>query len=643
MALAAAASAVTLCACASGAWASSTGAQAWSWGANSKGQLGTGSATDSDLPAAVPGITTATAVSAGGYHSLALLAGGVVEAWGDNSVGQLGDGTTTGSRAPVSVPLTATATAVSAGSDHSLALLTGGTVDAWGYNLFGQVGDGSTTNSDAPTAVAGVGGSGTLSGVTAIAAGSYHSLALGAGGTVDAWGYNPDGELGNGSTTNSDVPVTVEGFGGVGSLTGVSAIATGAYDSLALLAGGTVDAWGYNHFGQLGDDSSTSSDVPVPVQGVGGVGVLSGVTAIAAGGSQGLALLSSGTVDAWGGNDYGQLGNATTTDSSVPVAVHGLSDVVAIAAGSDASYALKGDGTLWAWGANSSGELGDGTTTSQTVPVQIGTLGNGVSAISAGPNGYHMIALASPVALLSASSLAFGTQAKDTLGTAKAITLINTGAPGLLEQYVTTSGADPDDFITSHDSCSGQALDSGASCAIDLRFGPSAATGTAESATLTIGINAAGAQPHLSLTGTAGSLPQGATGPVGATGAVGSVGPAGSTGPAGPTGARGPAGEIEIVTCTTATKTAKSHGKKPGKQQKCVTRLVSSPVKFKAATARATLSRGGTREATGTATGRNGFLRRVVFRTRVRLRAGSYTLRLNNHAGLRTRSTIRIG
>jgi Regulator of chromosome condensation (RCC1) repeat/Carboxypeptidase regulatory-like domain len=127
---------------------------------------------------------------------------------------------------------------------------------------------------------------------------------------------------------------------------------------------GTVWAWGSNSNGQLGNGTTTDSSTPVQVSG------LSGVTAVAAGSAHAIALKGDGTVWAWGSNSNGQLGNGTTTDSSTPVQVSGLSGVTAVAAGSAYTIALKGDGTVWAWGSNSNGQLGNGTTDSLSpVPV----------------------------------------------------------------------------------------------------------------------------------------------------------------------------------------------------------------------------------------------------------------------------------
>jgi alpha-tubulin suppressor-like RCC1 family protein len=241
---------------------------------------------------------------------------------------------------------------------------------AWGENSFGQLGNGSTKNSSVPVAVS------ELSGVTATAGGVTHSLAVLGSAAAVAWGSNASGELGNGSTKNSSLPVAVSG------LSGVTAISGGLKYSMALLSNGTVMAWGNNGSGQLGNGSTANSSVPVAVSG------LKEVTAIAAGYSHGLALLSNGTVMAWGSNASGQLGNAGG-NSTVPVAVSGLSGVTAVAAGREHSLALLSNGTVMAWGNNLSGQLGNGSTKNSTVPVAVSGL-SGVTAIAGG--GYHSLA-----------------------------------------------------------------------------------------------------------------------------------------------------------------------------------------------------------------------------------------------------------
>jgi hypothetical protein len=211
-----------------------------------------------------------------------------------------------------------------------------------------------------------------LSDVKAVASGGAHSLALKNDGTLWAWGYNYFGQLGDNTNTNSNVPVQVS------NLSGVQAIAAGSlHHSLALKNDGTLWAWGANGTGQLGDGTNADSNTPVQVDG------LSGVQAIAAGDFHSLALKNDGTLWAWGNNDLGQLGDGTNADSNTPVQVNGLSGVQAIAGSWGHSLALKNDGTLWAWGANWIGQLGDGTNSNSNTPVQVSNL-SGVQAIAAG-------------------------------------------------------------------------------------------------------------------------------------------------------------------------------------------------------------------------------------------------------------------
>jgi len=196
--------------------------------------------------------------------------------------------------------------------------------------------------------------------ITALEAGQDHSLALKSDGTVWAWGGNDFGELGVG-TSGSGITLMPRR---INTLSGITAIDTFATHSLALKSDGTVWAWGGNSYGQLGNGTTGGiSNVPVQVSG------LTSVATIAAGISHSLAIKSDGTVWAWGRNNYGQLGDGTTTDSNVPVQVSGLSGAVGVAAGEFHSLAAKSDGTIWAWGRNNYGQLGDGTTTDSAIPV----------------------------------------------------------------------------------------------------------------------------------------------------------------------------------------------------------------------------------------------------------------------------------
>jgi alpha-tubulin suppressor-like RCC1 family protein len=248
---------------------------AWAWGWNDDGQLGDGTTMDRHEPVQVQNLNNLLTVAAGGYHSLALKNNHTVWAWGSNSNGQLGDGTNMRRLDPVQV--LSEVSAIAGGLYHSLAIkrslvpLNEGTVWAWGWNMFGQLGDKSNNPSSTPVEVAG------LKSIIAIAAGNgNHNLALMSGGTLYAWGENFYGQLGDGTTTHRNVPVKVQTLTGQ-PLTGVTCMAAGSGHSLALMQDGTVQAWGQNNVGQLGDNSTTERHTPVTVMG------LSDVTAVAAG------------------------------------------------------------------------------------------------------------------------------------------------------------------------------------------------------------------------------------------------------------------------------------------------------------------------------------------------------------------------
>jgi RHS repeat-associated protein len=331
----------------------------WAWGYDADGELGDGSTANRSTPAQVPGVSGASAVAAGDLHSLALTSGGLVKSWGANSFGQLGDGTTTTRRSAVLIAGLSGVSAIAAGNYHSLALHTDGTVVAWGNNSAGELGDGTATNRTTPVAVRGV------SGVTQIAAGGLpgwagHSVALKGDGTVWTWGYGKHGQLGIGSTSSTSTPTRVSG------LTGITAIAASGDNTYALKSDGTVWAWGDDGYGQLGNTGVKGSLSTVPVQ-----VSISGVSAIAAGGTHALAIKADGTVWAWGNDNTGQLGDggACGKTCTTPVKITGLSNVATVAAGYVHSLAALGDGSVRAWGRNAEGELGDGTTIVRSTPV----------------------------------------------------------------------------------------------------------------------------------------------------------------------------------------------------------------------------------------------------------------------------------
>lgn len=375
------------------------------WGENGNGELGNGKDQGFGVPVAVDtsGVLAAkalTAISAGEW-STCVVADGKAYCWGGNTGSTLGDLTPTTSSVPVPVDTSGvlagvTVTAVSAGYEHSC-VVADGKVYCWGHNGAGQLGDNSTTDSPLPVAVS---MSGVLEGktVTAISAGEEHTCVV-ADGKAYCWGAGFNGQLGNGSNWPSSVPVAVRTGGGLGTKT-ITAISAGGDHSCAI-AEGRAYCWGRNHHGQLGNDGSIDSNVPVRV-----AGVMAGrkVTAISAGWWHTCAV-AGGKAYCWGDSSRRGLDSGTTTGSKVPVAI----DTSGVLAGktltaisaANAHTCAVASGKAYCWGNNWAGQLGNKSTKYSSVPVTVnngGVLaGRTITAISTG--GRHSVVLTAPGAV----------------------------------------------------------------------------------------------------------------------------------------------------------------------------------------------------------------------------------------------------
>jgi alpha-tubulin suppressor-like RCC1 family protein len=346
------------------------------WGSNSAGQLGDGTTTSSPTPVNVAGLTSGVAsISAGGTHTCAVTNTSGVACWGWNGFGQLGNSSTTSSPTPVNVAgLTSFVTSISAGATHTCAItLTPDHVNVatcWGNNGSGQLGDTTTTNSPTPVNVAGL-----TSGVASISAGSNHTCAVTYSGSASCWGNNDSGQLGDTTTTNKSAPVNVSGL-----TTGVASITTGSNHTCATTTSGSARCWGWNAFGQLGDNTTTSRSAPVDVS-----GLTTGVASITTSTNHTCATTTSGSARCWGWNAFEQLGDNTTTSRSAPVNVSGLTTGVAsITTSTSHTCALTTSGNARCWGRNGAGRLGDGTTTNRSTPVNVtGTTGT-IDSVSTG-------------------------------------------------------------------------------------------------------------------------------------------------------------------------------------------------------------------------------------------------------------------
>jgi len=412
----------------------------WTWGRNDNGQIGDGTYDPRFTPYRVSGIDDVVLARSGAHWNsngrvLALLDDGTLRSWGDNGYGALGDGSTLNKRTPVEVVGLTGVVDVAVGEYHSLALTEEGTVYAWGSNSDGELGQiASVTASSIPILVPG------LSGIVAIAAGTQHSVALKADGTLMVWGDNSGRQLGNGIGPDSFTPIAVQelpagpailsvdtswnntsvllddgsiwiwpnraGFfsndvSGTNSpdpdgypsqvdqttgLTNAVAMALGSSVATALNADGSVYQWGSI---AISNGSSTTQTLPVEISGF-PVGL--NIISLSTGDKHAAALLENGALRTWGKNTYGQLGTGSPNAETTPMSPVSLFGVTAVDTRSQHALAALENGTVMSWGYNSYGQLGDGTLDNSYYPVTANNINNAVSVVT---GWHHSLALLS--------------------------------------------------------------------------------------------------------------------------------------------------------------------------------------------------------------------------------------------------------
>lgn len=332
--------------------------KAYCWGNNASGQLGTANITNSDLPVAVAGGYTYTQISADYYHTCGLTKGGQVLCWGSNDNGELGDGNSgTGmyETSPVPVATAATFVQVSAGWTHTCGITKDGHAYCWGGNAVGQLGDGTNLDSNVPVLVAGG-----LS-FTQLISGGGHTCGITKDRQTYCWGGNGLGQLGNGTFDNSNVPIPVTGGHTFSQITG-----NGGNISCGLTKDGQAFCWGGNFFGQLGDGSFTNSNVPVSV---GGGYTFTQLTAT---GDNACGITKGGDTLCWGFNISGELGNGVMgVSSNLPVLVTGGFLFTQVSTGGFHTCAIAKSNGAYCWGDNSFGEIGDGATVAVDAPTPV--------------------------------------------------------------------------------------------------------------------------------------------------------------------------------------------------------------------------------------------------------------------------------
>lgn len=347
------------------------------WGNNDRGQLGNGATTNSSIPVNVVGLSSKVTQIATAYaHTCALINDGSVKCWGSNNSYQLGDGTTNNSLTPVTVVgLTSKAIQIVTNDESNgnygwgCALLDTSIIQCWGGMPDG-LGDGVNSSSATPITVLG------SAGAKKIAIGSDHACFITSSNGVKCWGGGVGGKLGNGLSIASQTPVDVTGLS-----SGVADISVGSsgWDndgfSCAVLKAGTVKCWGNNGYGQLGDGTMNSSAVPVDVLNI--TNAVSVYVAQSQGNLHGHACVldSNKLLSCWGSNVNGVLGDGTTNDQLSPISINVFSGPISSFSnlgdgnnGGGHSCAMKSDDTINCWGLNWAGQLGNGTTSDRLTP-----------------------------------------------------------------------------------------------------------------------------------------------------------------------------------------------------------------------------------------------------------------------------------
>ena len=336
-----------------------TDGHAHCWGKNDLGQLGIGTRGDPvTKPMNIADLTDLVSIGAGTNHACALSRTGRVACWGWSEAS--GD-EQHGVRVFPAEVVASGARSLSVGGRHDCIVTNDGAARCMGWGADGQLGNGEPKPSLTAVGVAGLD-----KGILAISAGEAHTCAVGEGGKLSCWGSARYGRLGNGASqtfAGSLIPVDV-----VNMKTGVASVAAGGDRTCALTTAGGVQCWGRWKPGRPLSDSQASelAATPMEVQ-----GLSRGVTAITVGQAHACALFGSGAIKCWGWNERGQLGNGSTTDSEVPVDVQGISDAVAISAGYLHTCAMRRNGSFACWGDNGFGQLGNGTTKDSSTPVAV--------------------------------------------------------------------------------------------------------------------------------------------------------------------------------------------------------------------------------------------------------------------------------
>jgi alpha-tubulin suppressor-like RCC1 family protein/glutaredoxin len=337
------------------------------WGLNHYGQLGFGSSESQSLPIHVFDLKNATSLSAGNDYTCALLKDGTVKCWGYNKEGQLGNGSQNTSYFPIVVSGIEKASSLTTGNNHACVVLGSGKIKCWGDNEQGQLGNNSTDPSSFPTEVSGV------STAISASAGYNHTCAVLQNGHLKCWGRNVEGQLGNSSSGISSTPVDVS------DISNAIFVSSGRLTTCAVLNDKSLKCWGSNSSGQIGIDTIHDGRAPSIISGI------DSVISVSNGSEHICVVLEDGGVACWGNARNGRLGNGfeTVAESATPVPVVGINSAISVTSGYQHSCALLKNGTVQCWGENEYGQLGNYSSKNIGLPVSVPSINSAIS-VSAG-------------------------------------------------------------------------------------------------------------------------------------------------------------------------------------------------------------------------------------------------------------------
>lgn len=364
------------------------------WGTNIYYQLGDGTNTNRNLPVDITSRFTLdaeevnVALLLGGYFSVSMTSKHKVKLWGNNNVGQLGDGTNSWKSSPVRLkpntytvknnylPVTETIIKQALGESFTVLITSNNRVYTFGLNNYGQLGTGNTTTS-LPVDITNNFNLSEGEIIVDVYAGHYFAFAVSSTGRIFSWGQNNYGQLGNGTNQNKNLPQDVTSFFGIYEPESVQSIELGAEFGLMLSSDNRVIVWGCNTFGQLGDGTTQNRYSPIDITANLSLGVGEAVTKIAVGGWHSSAYTSDNRLFTWGRNDYGQLGDSTFVQKTLPTDI--TSNLVLLPSETISqlksryltTFTITSEGRVLAWGGNPSGQIGDGTTVNKNIPTEI--------------------------------------------------------------------------------------------------------------------------------------------------------------------------------------------------------------------------------------------------------------------------------